>query len=377
VGGRRRSGRAGVGSGGYVPVPASPSPGVPIGTPEMSNSRFTPFAWIVFAYSLAVILWGYFLRISRSGDGCGTDWPLCHGAVIPAGAQFPTWVEFIHRVSSGLVLVLVVAMVIWALRAFPPRHAVRAGAVLALLLTVSESLFGAVLVVFGWVATDVSLPRILLRPVHVTNTFLLMGALALVPFMAGRGRGLIRPPGLSVPGALKAALRSRPGRILVPALLGVLALAWSGSWTGLANSAFPAETLAQGLGQYLAPEHLLIYLRMIHPVLALAVVGLLLWTARRLDREFEGPTVRILAVSVVALALAQLLVGPVTVLLLNPVWTTLLHLLLADLLWIALLLAAVAALLLDEGDGGFEPADEAGQEAGGSLQIGEGHHLAG
>lgn len=292
---------------------------------------FPRFAWGVFGYSLLVILWGYFLRISESGDGCGTDWPLCHGAVVPSAAAFPTWVEFIHRISSGVVLLLVIAMFIWALRAYPRRHAVRMGAGLALFFTITESLFGAMLVVFGWVATDISTARILLRPFHVTNTFLLLGALALTPFWATlKIRHFPR-------------LRGLAGRRLFLPVLGTLALAWTGSWTGLAATAFPAETLAEGMGQYMTGEHILIYLRMSHPVLALLVVAVILRAMARIRGEASSlPLLRRLAVGAGVLAGVQLLVGPLTVLLMMPIWARLFHLLLADLLWVTLLLSWAA-----------------------------------
>ncbi len=298
----------------------------------MSSRRFAPFAWGVFAYSLAVILWGYFLRISESGDGCGTDWPLCHGAVVPEAPPFATFVEFTHRLSSGLVLILVVVMAIWAFRAFPKGAPVRKGAAASLLFTLTESLVGAVLVVLGWVATDVSLGRIIIRPFHVTNTFLLMAALALTAWWAHRGIGHHLP-------ALREATRGRARTTLLP-LLGVLALAWTGSWTGLATTAFPAETLRDGLGQYLTPEHLLIYLRVSHPVLAVLVVALIFRMVSKLYRGGLSGAARPLAFGVGGLALAQILFGPLVIALGNPVWARLFHLFLADLLWIGLVLLA-------------------------------------
>ena len=308
---------------------------------QPARTRFTPFAWGVFIYSMLVILWGYFLRISESGDGCGTDWPLCHGAMVPAGHTFPTWVEFVHRATSGVVLLLVIAMAIWAFRAFPRGHAVRIGAALALLFTITESLFGAMLVVFGWVAADISTARILLRPFHVTNTFLLMGALALTPFWATRG--IRRVPRRDAPAT----------RMLWLPLLGSLALGWTGSWTGLAATAFPAGSLADGVGQYVTGEHLLIYLRVLHPVLAVGVVLILLRWSRNARLAHPTPLVRRMAGAVAALAVAQLLLGPITVLLLNPVGTTLLHLLLADLIWVGLLLTWAESAWREESSGSY------------------------
>lgn len=306
-------------------------------TPPDNRPRgFPSFAWGVLAYSLLVILWGYFLRISGSGDGCGTDWPLCLGEVVPRQAEVSTLVELTHRISSGVVLVLVLAMVIWALRAYPAGHLVRRAAGASLLLTITESLFGAVLVVFGWVAGDVSTGRILIRPVHVTNTFLLLGALSLTAWWAWRGTATL------------PNLRGGTFRALLPGVAGFFLLAWTGSWTGLATHAFPVATIRDGVGQYLSPEHLLVQLRILHPLLALGVVYLLVRLGRSFRARFDAPVVRRLAGAVMGLAAIQLVVGPFTVLLLNPVWSGLLHLLLADLLWIGLLFLGAAALEAEE-----------------------------
>jgi heme A synthase len=317
---------------------------------DQQSRGFTRFACGVAGYSLLVILWGYFLRISESGDGCGTDWPLCHGEVLPTGSPFPTFVEFSHRLTSGLVLLLVIALYLWARRAFPKKHAVRTGAGLALLLTLTESLFGAILVVFGWVATDISTGRILIRPVHVTNTFLLMAALLLTAWWATRGVSRIPRP-IAGSGA-----REEPGShdfgALSPLLLPIgafMVLSWTGAWTGLAATAFPAETVREGMGQYLDAEHLLIYLRMTHPLLAVVAVALFLRFARSswgmAPRAAPGDrAIPRLAVGVGILAALQLVAGPVTIVLGNPVTLRLLHLLLADLLWAGVVVLASARL---------------------------------
>ena len=304
----------------------------------MARTRtFQRFAWGVAGYTFLVILWGYFLRISESGDGCGTDWPLCHGAVVPEGGGFSTLVELSHRVTSGLVLLFVIGLAVFAFRVFPKGHAVRFGAGLSLLLTVSESLFGAVLVVLGWVAQDISMGRILIRPVHVTNTFVLMAALVLTAWWATRGV-------TAVP--WRGVLGGFWNRRWVPAL-GVLSLAWTGSWTGLAVTAFPAESLGEGMGQYLDGEHFLIYLRVVHPLLSLGVIWLLLrqayrdWGLASADHDWA---VKRLALGTGILAAVQLLAGPGTIVLGSPVGMRLFHLFLADLLWVFVVLQISAGM---------------------------------
>src|SRR5262249_41187531 len=79
----------------------------------ISKSGLSPlarFAWFVVAYNIAVILWGAYVRATGSGAGCGSHWPLCNGQVLPSAAQTQTLIEFTHRVTSGLSLVLMAVL---------------------------------------------------------------------------------------------------------------------------------------------------------------------------------------------------------------------------------------------------------------------------
>jgi heme A synthase len=221
-----------------------------------------------------------------------------------------------------LVLVAAVGMVLWAVRLYQRGHPVRAAAVAGLVFTVTESLFGALLVVFGWVAEDVSAARILIRPFHVVNNFLLMASLGLTAWWASRG--LDRLPRLA---------RLREPRLLVPTFA-VILLAATGSWTGLAGTAFPAESLREGLSQYLSPAHVLVYLRTIHPIVALVTAVLVAKLVLREWSRLPGTDGRILW-AVAGLGSAQIVLGPLVIALLHPVGLRLLHLLVADLFWLS------------------------------------------
>src|SRR5437868_15101302 len=107
-------------------------------------NRFAAFAWFVTALTLAVILWGAYVRASRSGDGCGAHWPLCNGtAALPQAGETKTLIEFAHRATSGLDGLLVVLLVVWAFRKYPRGHAVRACACACAAFFLTESLIGA------------------------------------------------------------------------------------------------------------------------------------------------------------------------------------------------------------------------------------------
>src|SRR6476660_4511606 len=112
----------------------------------MSRSRFATFSWTVLFLNLAVILWGAYVRASGSGAGCGSHWPLCNGQIVPRSPSLQTLVELTHRVTSGIALIAVLCLAVWAFIQFPRRHSVRWSALLAILFMLSEAAIGAGLV---------------------------------------------------------------------------------------------------------------------------------------------------------------------------------------------------------------------------------------
>ena len=152
----------------------------------MALNRFAKFAWFVVLYNILVILWGAFVRASFSGAGCGSHWPLCNGEIVPLNPSVERIIEFAHRASSGIALLLVVALIVWAFRAYP-WGLVRQGAVATGVFIITESLLGASLVLFGWVAFDRSVWRVYSMGLHLINTFLLLGAMTLSAWWASGG----------------------------------------------------------------------------------------------------------------------------------------------------------------------------------------------
>jgi heme A synthase len=203
----------------------------------MKRSRFATYAWTVLGYNLLVILWGAYVRATGSGAGCGDHWPLCNGEVIPRSPQAEMLVEFIHRATSGLALVLVAGMLIWAVRAYAKGHVVRLGAKLAMLFIVTEALIGAGLVLFKLVAGDDSLYRVVAIAAHLVNTFLLLAALALTAWWASGGAPLRLADRGPIAGALGAGM------------IGVMLVGAAGAVTALGDTLFPAGSLTEGLRQ--------------------------------------------------------------------------------------------------------------------------------
>jgi heme A synthase len=296
----------------------------------------------VLAYNLAVIVWGAYVRASGSGAGCGSHWPSCNGEVVPLRPSTATLVEYSHRVSSGLVVVLVTALVLWAFAAAPKRHALRRGAVLSLVFTLSEAAVGAGLVLFKLVAHDESLARALAISTHLLNTLLLLAALTLTAYAAGAfGAPPAGAVGAGEQGRPKS--RSRPGWSLLLGLAATMAIAATGAVAALGDTLFPASSLSQGLAQDLSPaSHLLLRLRSIHPLLAIALGFYLLYLSNQVTAA--KPEVRRRANRLRLLVIVQWALGLLNIALLAPVWLQLAHLLVADLLWIALVLLALETL---------------------------------
>jgi len=297
----------------------------------MLLNRFAKYAWAVLVFNLGVILWGAFVRASGSGAGCGSHWPLCNGEVLPRSPRVETVIEFAHRMSSGLAFLLVLVLLIWAIRTYPKGHPVRLGSGLAMFFIITEALVGAGLVLFRWVAEDASTGRVISIAVHLVNTFFLLAALTLTAWWESGGERL--------------HLRGQ-GAILwlfLFALFGVLALGVSGAITALGDTLFPSESLAAGVVQDFSPQaHFLIRLRVWHPLIAVIVGFYTLFLAGLVAMFRVTTRVRRIAGFLAVGFVLQLLAGLVNLVLLAPVWMQIVHLLLADLVWIGLVLLAAA-----------------------------------
>jgi cytochrome c oxidase assembly protein subunit 15 len=150
-----------------------------------SKSRFYRFAQFLLFYTLIVILWGAWVRISHSGDGCGDTWPLCHGQVIPDAQQNKTWVEFAHRIMSGLFGFLVIYLFWRGRKLFAHGEIIRRALLATLVFTITEALLGAKLVLFHLVGNNDSAFRLFAMSLHQINSMLLSGSVALVVLFAG------------------------------------------------------------------------------------------------------------------------------------------------------------------------------------------------
>jgi heme A synthase len=305
----------------------------------MKLDRFALFTWAVLAYNLVVVIWGAFVRATGSGAGCGSHWPLCNGDVVPRAPEVATMIEFTHRVTSGLALVAVVVMLVWAYRAFPVGHRVRFGAKLSLILIIIEALLGAGLVLFELVADNASRMRAFSMVAHLVNTFLLLGALTITAWWASGGRDF------------RLRGQGRVGTLLLLGTVGILLVGATGAIAALGDTLFPSASLGEGLrDSFSRDSHPLVRLRKLHPFIAIGVGLFLILAARLIARVRPSPLIRRLADTLVGLYLLQIFAGVVNVILLAPVWMQLVHLLLGDFVWIAFVLLAASALAAETSD---------------------------
>lgn len=308
------------------------------------NRRFAQYAWGVVAANVVVILWGAFVRATGSGAGCGDHWPLCNGEVIPRAEQIETLIEFSHRVTSGLALLAVVALLIWALRAFPKGHIVRKAAAASMALMILEALIGAALVLLQYVAFNISLGRAIWMAAHLVNTLLLLAALVLTAWWGQGGRILrLRGQGLI-------------GWSLLLATVGMLVLSMSGAITALGDTLVITGGISPAEHALVAT---LVELRILHPIIAFVVGALVIGTAWIvIQRRTDGGAQRVGRL-IIALYVAQLLIGSLNVALRAPVWLQLVHLAFTCAIWILLVVLAAQALASDE-----------------ATKVGEQQHLA-
>jgi cytochrome c oxidase assembly protein subunit 15 len=297
--------------------------------------RFRPvarFAWLVVAYNIAVTLWGAYVRATGSGAGCGSRWPLCNGQLVPSAAQSQTLIEFTHRVTSALALVLVFVLVVWCWRETSKGDWVRRAVVCSAILLLNEALLGALLVLLDYVGVDKSAGHAVFLCLHFGNTLLLLAALALTARgLSNRERSMwvAKLPDLIAIGIGLAA---------------VMAIGMTGSLAALADSIFPVESLRSSLLQDFSPtSHFLLRLRLLHPITAVVGAIYVLWVVLRLSKKLDRSQWMRSAIGT-TLTL-QIGLGMLNIFLLAPIWLQMAHLFVADVFWIFLVVASAELCL--------------------------------
>lgn len=278
-------------------------------------------AWISLISNVVVILQGGVVRITGSGAGCGSHWPTCNGEIVPLQPSLETAIEFSHRLLSFAVLALGVWLLMRALRTRRERPGLALFAGLSMAFLVIEALIGAATVLLGLTGDNTSVARGVWVASHLVNSLLLIGFLSATVVYARRDA-----PGFP----LRISQQGSLAAVLGVAIVGALLLSFTGGIAAMGNTIFPSESLAAGLrADFAADSHPLIRLRILHPLIAIAV-GTYLFIGLGFSWWLKPvPAARRTAQVLLGVYVGQLVVGAFNLALLGPFVLQLLHLLLA------------------------------------------------
>jgi cytochrome c oxidase assembly protein subunit 15 len=272
-----------------------------------------------------VILEGAIVRATGSGAGCGNHWPLCNGDFFPHHPRLATIIEYTHRSMTGFCTTLVAILIGWTFFARPRGDRARRAVVWTGILLITEALLGALLVKGGYVENNASDMRVVMQCIHFTNTMLLLAAMAIAWWWL---RDRPQPASPLGPQARPVAWLS---------LIATLFVGATGSVAALADTLFPPTSVqAAFLQDFAAQSPLIVRMRWLHPASALIALGCAIWLALQIRSTLGRPVLGLIG--------AQLVLGAADVLLLAPTWMQVLHLLGADLYWIALVIACASVL---------------------------------
>lgn len=312
---------------------------------ERKLDKFARFAWLVLGWNIVVILWGVFLRASKSGDGCGQHWLTCKGEVIPSAPALKTVIEFSHRITSSLDGLLLIALLVWAVVIWRKQRSAATLRILKMatasfVFVVIEGLLGAGLVLTGNTAENLTPERPFWMAGHLVNTLILLTFLTLTAWCASSGKKL----NFHVERKYLAAIMIGFAAIL---LVGI-----TGSIAALSHMIFPSGSIAESVAKDFSPtSNILLRLRLLHPITAILTSVFLIFLTGWLTKESgkESFVVRwsnILSI----LVLAQIAFGSLTLLTLAPIVMQLGHLLFADAIWISFVLFSASFLSADRPD---------------------------
>ena len=296
-----------------------------------ASQPFRRFAWLTLAYNIAVILWGAYVRATGSGAGCGNRWPLCNGTVLPRTPQAQTVIEFTHRLTSALAVVMVSSLLVWCWRKTAKGDWARYSSLAAILLLLNEALLGALLVLSEHVGQDRSPARVFFLCMHFGNTLLLLAALALTAQWLSKGYRRF------------SVVKKRAEIVAVAfGLLATMSIGITGSLAALGDTLFPATSLRASLIQDFSSGNVLLRLRFLHPAAAVVGAMFVLWIILRSPKRDGRVSTQVLILA--GVLIGQIGLGILNVLLLAPMWLQLVHLLVAELFWVLVVLASANLL---------------------------------
>ena len=281
------------------------------------------FAWFVLLLTILVIISGDIVQITGSGAGCGESWPKCNNELLPDVTNKNTIIEFIHRILTTIVGFCIIALALFARILLGKNHFCTKATYTAIFFLVTEILIGAMLVRFGWVEFDMSWGRVIVDSLHVLNTFFLVATLA---------SSTQYKSGTYLSNYLKNT------RTLIIAVIIFLIIAVTGALNSLADLLYIESMPASQKNNI---YNFLISVRALHPFIAITggitIAYIFLTFSDRLLAIYQKK----LIIIILATIGVQFFIGILNIFLMTPLIIQIIHLVLANILWISIVLFIV------------------------------------
>ena len=292
----------------------------------LNYPAFTTFSILSLISAIAQVALGGVVRVTDSGLGC-PDWPLCHGQIIPP-FEFTTIIEYSHRLSASLLILLVFVSTILAWKRLGNHHISTQFMIFASGLVLVAAILGGITVL-----TELKWWVVLIH-LGIAESVVACIAIAIVNGnKPNNSKGLPR-------------LSNKPTwfmPVLITALVSTFLLILSGSYmVGLGyGSSCGTWPLCQG---NILPTMEPFAVHMLHRYLALIVFLMVVMISAIGLTLFESPPTQRISGIILILFVIQILVGAGTV------WSGFIpafksvHLTLATLVWATLVLMAATII---------------------------------
>lgn len=299
----------------------------------MFGFRLLAVGTIAVVYGL--IVFGGIVRITDSGMGCGPNWPLCNGEVVPSVWTLETTLEYLHRIIALLVVMFTSALLLTGRRKRRENRWFFLLPLIAVVFVMIQSGLGAITVLLDLHA-DVT-------TAHHGLAQIFLGTLIVLGVLTFRSR-------LSGGAARRPSGASRVTRAGIIAGAATMALLLAGAYTATTGAGYacPEWPLCGG---YYAPGtgSTLVDTQLIHRWLAMIsalAIGYLIYETYRW--RSDSSLMKNLSLGLGALILLQIMVGAANI------WTQMhnllasLHVALATLIWALLVLVVATDRLLPQ-----------------------------
>jgi cytochrome c oxidase assembly protein subunit 15 len=252
--------------------------------------------------------------------------------MIPEAEHKKTWVEFSHRLTSGLFGLLVIYLYVAGRKLAPKGTTLRKALFAVLVFMITEALLGAKLVLFGLVGNNDSFFRLFAMGLHQVNSLILSGSVAMVALFSS-----------DLPARAMQAIKTAGSQRTLPKwTVGFLVLftlvAITGAFASLSSTLFPSASVLEGIAKDFAPDaHYLLRIRISHPIMATLIGGglaLFFWFK---SQDENNEVLRKSTLQAALIFIVAVVFGYLTLFSLAPIWMKVSHLLIAHLVWIILL----------------------------------------